>query len=650
MPTFIEFCSGCGGLSTAFIQSGFQPIFLNDIDRDCCDTLRANYPEVKIKCKSMSDIHNLKRFRGLVDVVIGGMPCQSYSIAGKRKGLDDSRGKLMFKFVKAIQKIRPKVFMIENVKGLVNHDGGKTLKIIIGKFTEQYNVSYQVLNAVDFNVPQKRERVFIIGVRKDIKQIFEFPSKCEKRLVLKDVITSELARCSECYKYPDKLKELLKLIPAGGCWVNLPEDKKQEYMGKSLQSGGGKRGILRKLSLDEPCLTLLTSPHQKQTCRCHPTEIRPFNVAEYMAIQTFPETYKLIGSTRKKYMMIGNAVPVNLGKAIALQLINIVKNGTLNIYNIFMKRLKLVDLFCGTGAFTLAFEITNRFKCVFANDISSDSKHIYNQNFEQHMKRKDIHKIDIDTIPPHDILCAGFSCQAFSISGKRLGFKDKRSDVIWKVFEIIEQHMPKIILFENVKNFVSHDNGNTFKTVKYKLEDIGYHIKHAILNTSDLTGIPQHRERVYIIGFLDSELYNKFEFDFEHVPKQPISDFLKHHIKNKYYYSDRYKMFNTIKDNVVKHINENVVYQYRRYYVRENKKGEVPTLTANMGSGGHNVPLIKDDTGIRKLLPRECFNLQGFPRDYKIKGLSDSALYRLAGNAITVPIARLIADKLVSII
>ena len=320
MPNFIEFCSGCGGLATAFIQSGFQPIFLNDIDSGCCDTLKLNYPDVKVKCKSMSDIHNLKRFRGKIDVVIGGMPCQSYSVAGQRKGLDDSRGKLMLNFIKAIRKIRPRVFMIENVKGLVSHNNGETLKVIIEPFTERYTVSYKILNAVDFNVPQKRERVFIIGVRKDIDKTFEFPMKCESRLVLRDVLTPELAKCDECCHYPNKLKELLQLIPSGGCWVNLPEDKKKEYMGKSLESGGGKRGILRRLSLDEPCLTLLTSPHQKQTCRCHPTELRPFNVAEYMAIQTFPLTYKLIGSTRKKYIMIGNAVPINLGKAIASQI------------------------------------------------------------------------------------------------------------------------------------------------------------------------------------------------------------------------------------------------------------------------------------------------------------------------------------------
>lgn len=173
---------------------------------------------------------------------------------------------------------------------------------------------------------------------------------------------------------------------------------------------------------------------------------------------------------------------------------------------------------------------------------------------------------------------------------------------------------------------------------------MGYYIKRAILDTNKITNIPQHRERIYIVGFLNKEKYDKFNFNFP--KKTKISDMLEKNVDNKYYYSDRFKVFEEIEENITKNISENVLYQYRRYYVRENKSNCCPTLTANMGGGGHNVPLLKDDKGIRKLTPRECFNLQGFPLDYKLPDISDTSLYKLAGNAVSVPVVDLIVEKL----
>jgi len=207
-----------------------------------------------------------------------------------------------------------------------------------------------------------------------------------------------------------------------------------------------------------------------------------------------------------------------------------------------------------------------------------------------------------------------------------------------------------MIILENVKNLKSHDKGNTFQIIESKLKEIGYHIKTAVLDTSAITGVPQHRERIYIIGFRTKEKFDKFNFNFNIKEKRPISDFLEDDVKDKYYYTDRYKMFEKVKEGVTKHISKNVLYQWRRKYVRENKSSCCPTLTANMGSGGHNVPLLKDDKGIRKLTPRECFNLQGFPSDYKLPALSDSALYKLAGNAVSVPVVDLIVGKLNAIV
>lgn len=245
------------------------------------------------------------------------------------------------------------------------------------------------------------------------------------------------------------------------------------------------------------------------------------------------------------------------------------------------------------------------------------------------------------------------NCQAFSIAGERKGFDDERSNVFWKITNILEFHKPRIIILENVKNLLSHDKGNTFKIIKDNLENIGYHIKYDILDTCKITNIPHHRERIYIVGFLDESLNDAFNFNFEHVSNNKINSFLEDNINinEKYYYTDKLKVYDEIKKNIVKHVNTDTIYQYRRYYVRENKNKCCPTLTANMGSGGHNVPLIKDDNGIRKLTPRECFNFQGFPENYQLPdNLSDSKLYKLAGNAVSVPVIEKIILKIMDIL
>lgn len=310
--------------------------------------------------------------------------------------------------------------------------------------------------------------------------------------------------------------------------------------------------------------------------------------------------------------------------------------------------LKYIDLFAGTGAFTLSFNKYDRFKCVFANDIEENSKKCYNINFPTYnFIKKDMNLLDVKKeIPEHDILCGGFNCQPFSIAGKKKGFNDPRSNTFWKIIEILQIHKPKIIILENVKNLQTHNKGETFKLIKDKLEECGYHIKYAILDTSELTGIPQHRERIYIIGFIEKDKYNKFNFSFSKKEMKNINMFLEKEVSDKYYYNSRYKVYDEIVKNVTKDISDNIIYQYRRFYVRENKSNKCPTLTANMGSGGHNVPIFKEKNQIRKLTPRECFNLQGFPSNYKLPDISDNALYKLAGNAVTVPIIDLIIKKI----
>ena len=309
----------------------------------------------------------------------------------------------------------------------------------------------------------------------------------------------------------------------------------------------------------------------------------------------------------------------------------------------------LVDLFCGTGAFSYAFHQTKEVETIFANDMLDSSEEIFNLNNNIKLTKKNLIDIKDSDIPLADILTAGFPCQPFSIAGMQKGFDDERSNVFWKILSIIKNNSPKIVILENVKNLQSHNNGQTLKIIIENLKNLNYHIKYSVLNTCKITGIPQNRERIYIVCFKDKNKCDKFTFDFLEEPLKPISDFLEKDIPEKYYYNNSTIIFDKLKNSITKHISTNTIYQYRRCYVRENKNNVCPTLTANMGGGGHNIPIILDNKGIRKITPRECFNLQGFPTDYKLPNISMSKLYSLAGNAVSIPVIKLIANKIISL-
>ena len=317
MFTYLEVCAGCGGLSYGLEMSGLRAHTLIEINKDCTETLEQNFENVTILQQDMRDI-DFKKYKNKIDIVAGGIPCQSFSIAGNRKGLDDkNKGGLFFDFFRCVKDINPLMFLIENVEGLKNIDGGETLKLIIKKMTSLgYYVQYEVLNSVDYNVPQKRKRLIIVGTK--YGTIFNFPEKNNNVLTLRDAL-SDVPE-SKGYEYSEKKKKILDLVPPGGCWIDLPEDIQKEYMGGSYLSGGGKRGIARRLSWDEPCLTLTTSPHQKQTERCHPEITRPLTTREYARIQTFPDDFKFHGSVGSVYKQIGNAVPCNVGYYLGIEI------------------------------------------------------------------------------------------------------------------------------------------------------------------------------------------------------------------------------------------------------------------------------------------------------------------------------------------
>lgn len=327
--TSIELFAGAGGLALGLEQAGFHHLMVNELDRNACQTLQLNRPEWQVVAEDIRAV-SFKEFRGKVDLLSGGFPCQAFSYAGTKGGFKDTRGTLFFEMARAADELRPKLWLGENVRGLLNHDSGKTLATITGTIKELgYElIDPKVLQAISYKVPQKRERLFLIAIRKDLyqKNLFRWPSPYYRVMCLRDALCQgELYATdvppSEGMLYSEKKKQVMELVPEGGDWRDLPEDVQRAYMGASYFLGGGKTGMARRLSLDEPSLTLTCSPSQKQTERCHPLETRPLSVREYARIQTFPDTWKFVGSMHAAYKQIGNAVPVNLAQAVGLSLV-----------------------------------------------------------------------------------------------------------------------------------------------------------------------------------------------------------------------------------------------------------------------------------------------------------------------------------------
>lgn len=323
----IELFAGAGGLAVGLEKAGLKCVALNEIDKYACATLRKNRPNWNVL---EGDVRGLdfSHYHNQVDVVTGGFPCQAFSYAGKKLGLADARGTLFYEFARVVQEVNPLICIGENVRGLLSHENGRTLQGMISILDEigYHVVPVQVLKAIHYKVPQKRERLILVGIRKDISVQYEYPKAYTKVYHLKDALKKgELFDCdvpvSLGAKYPASKQKVLDMVPPKGYWRDLPVDIQKEFMGGSFYLGGGKTGMARRIGWDEPCLTLTCSPAQKQTERCHPDETRPFTVREYARIQTFPDSWIFEGPLAQQYKQIGNAVPVNLGRELGYSVI-----------------------------------------------------------------------------------------------------------------------------------------------------------------------------------------------------------------------------------------------------------------------------------------------------------------------------------------
>ncbi|TAE17413.1 MAG: DNA cytosine methyltransferase [Bacteroidetes bacterium] len=310
-----------------------------------------------------------------------------------------------------------------------------------------------------------------------------------------------------------------------------------------------------------------------------------------------------------------------------------------------------IDLFAGVGGFRLALQSLGG-KCVFTSEIDTFAQKTYQANFGE-LPHGDITKQEVkEAIPKKfDILCAGFPCQAFSVAGYQKGFADSRGTLFFDIEQIVEKHRPKVIFLENVKGLQQHDKGNTFKIMLDILENkLNYKVFHKVLNSMLHANVPQNRERILIVCF-DREQridFENFEFPDELPLTQTIHNILSTEQQEKmYYYQKEHIYYKELSKTV---LNQDTVYQWRRVYVRENKSNVCPTLTANMGTGGHNVPIIGDNFGIRKLTPRECFSFQGFPSNFKFPNVANSKLYTQAGNSVTVPLIERVAENILKLL
>lgn len=310
------------------------------------------------------------------------------------------------------------------------------------------------------------------------------------------------------------------------------------------------------------------------------------------------------------------------------------------------RNFKFIDLFAGIGGMRIGFESAGGV-CVLTCEIDDAAMAAYRLNFSpqhEHVFAGDICELPSSAILDHEVLVAGFPCQPYSIAGLRRGLQDERGSVFMEIIRILRDKQPKAFLLENVKGILAHDKGATFAYMLSLIESLGYTMRYQVLNSMVHANVPQNRERVFIVGFLEGEAATNFRFPSEIPLKKSIQDVLERgDVDPRYFYDDRFGCFSEIEKSVV---SSETVYQWRRHYVRENRSGVCPTLTANMGAGGHNVPLVKVEAGIRKLTPRECANFQGFPKGFRLPNQSDSKLYHQFGNSVTVPLISRLAKEI----
>lgn len=307
---------------------------------------------------------------------------------------------------------------------------------------------------------------------------------------------------------------------------------------------------------------------------------------------------------------------------------------------------KVASFFAGIGGLCYGFKQAG-YKVVYANEYDKNACTSYRKNHPDiFLQEADIKEVESKSLPDFDVFTGGFPCQPYSLAGNKGGLTDVRGTLFFDIVRILKDKQPGSFLLENVKNIQSTHEGKDFQVILDHLKACGYHVRYEVLGGHTHGDIPQCRERMFIVGFLDEEKSVNFKFPGPIPLKTKINDIIDRKTKapEKYYYTPKSQYYKMMKEAMV----NDSVYQMRRVYMRENKGGVCPTLTANMGGGGHNVPVIRDNFGIRKLTPKECLGFQGFP-DFEIV-VSDVHIYKQAGNSVVVPLVKRIAEQMLRVL
>ncbi|WP_158552808.1 DNA (cytosine-5-)-methyltransferase [Macrococcoides caseolyticum] len=668
----VSLFSGIGGFEEGLRLSkiDYEIVFASEIDKYARKSYSSNFSDKHL----YEDIKDINEFDiPEHDLLVAGFPCQSFSIAGSRKGFDDIRGTLFFDIIRILKAKRPKVFLLENVKNLTSHDKGNTFKTMIQNLSNLgYSIDFDVLNSKDSGVPQSRERTFIIGVynyevqkqitlsknkrvneakiwalNNEIKLFVFFNTlvqqgepKVLSDIIYKNVDKKYYIKNEKITEFLNEIKipvvttknEIIKLFDLPKEVHNDMERQRRVYSVMGISPTVLARADSTKIYLEENGEKVIRKI----------TPIENF-LAQGFSLNFVNKLSKAKISDTQLYKQSGNAVSPPIIRDIILHI------DKFNMLNNTEEKFKFIDLFSGIGGFRIAMESLGG-KCVLSSEIDKHAVETYFSNFNE-MPIGDITKVNVAEIPDHDVLCAGFPCQPFSIGGLRKGFEDTRGTLFFDVARIIKEKKPKVVFLENVAGIVSHDSGNTLRVIINSLEELEYKVHYKVMNASDY-GIPQNRNRWYCIAV-------RSDIDFEYKFPEKVS--LKYTLKDiiEYDISEKYNITDVAKSNIDKFIEEfkisNRYNQDEVLIANEVRKsrcnfrcdGISPCLTAKMGTGGNNVPIVTDQN--RKLTEKECLRIMGFPSWYNI-AQNKMQSYKQIGNSVVVPIIKMIGDNFIKIL
>lgn len=676
----VSLFSGIGGFEHGLENSKITgaTVFACEIDKFAQKSYLSNFPNVTMQNDITQVDENIVPNH---DLLLAGFPCQSFSIAGNRQGFEDTRGTLFFDIARILKAKTPKYILLENVENLINHDDSNTIKVILKTLSSlNYTLDFTILNSKDFGVPQNRSRTFIIGIRnykitkfntdcnstkinklkvelnkdKSFRSFNFFNSliKTHQEKTISDVIDKNVDKKyylskPEVYEYINTLEinesktNVNKIIKLFDLPKNIHNDQERQRRVYSIY------GISPTILARSDSTKILIENNQNYN-------IRKVTPKESLRIQGFHENFinNLISaniSDTQLYKQSGNAVSPPVITEILNLLENIISLKTKNKIHNF----KFIDLFAGIGGFRLALESLGG-QCVFSSEIDKFARNTYYENFGEYPSG-DIKSIDIDNIPKHDVLCAGFPCQPFSLAGKRLGFNDTRGTLFFEVAKIIKHKKPKSFILENVSGIVNHDNGNTLQTILNTLDELDYDVEWKLMNAKDFN-IPQNRNRWYCIGIHKKLNINPLDIELIFPQKQALEYTLNEIIENnsnsEFIISDiamaninshieNYRKKNTEHSNIL------IANNIRPSKVSFSCSGISPCLTAKMGTGGNNIPVIVNQK--RKFTVEECKKIMGFPNDFIMKE-NYSQSYKQLGNSVVVPIIETLAANLIELI